>query len=219
MRIGLLLGLLLSSLVARAQPIPVSGRTQAAFIPPGYKLLRDCRATGDLNGDGRADVVLALTSIEEDTTFHLSDNLPPRLLLVLWRTAGGYQLAAVARQLLLRNHSGINGDDPISSLAIQRGVLLVNYDVGGNCGYSTTAKFRYQKGGFYLIGERDIICSHRPDCDKLPYPPGYHYRDTNYLTGDYEIIKTSDECLLLQHKRGRQPVRPLRKLVNYKPVP
>ncbi len=219
MKASLWLGLLLGSVVAQAQVVPTSGRTPASFIPFGYQLLGDRRATGDLNGDKRADVVLALTSIEEERTRHPERGLPPRLLLVLWRTASGYQLAVVARQLLLHNHSGINGDDPVSSLTIQRGVLFVNYDVGGNCGYSTTAKFRYQQKQFYLIGQRKIVCSHRPpDCDKLPYPAGYQYRDTNYLTGDYEVIETSDECRLLQHKRGRQPVRPLQMLADYKPA-
>ncbi len=159
MKIGLLWALL-AGLVVQAQIIPAIGRTSANFIPVGYRLLRDCRASGDLNGDGRADVLLALTSVGEDKTLHPREGLPPRLLVVLWRTAHGYQRAAVARQLLLRNHLVINGDDPFRSIAIRQGVLLISYDVGGNCGYSTTAKFRYQQGQFYLVGEQNIICSH-----------------------------------------------------------
>ncbi len=208
---------LLSSLITRAQAVPASGPTPASFVPAGYQFLRRGQVTGDLNGDGRPDMALALTSVAEDGESWGKHPLPPRLLLVLWGTAAGYRLAAQSRQALLHRDASFNGD-PYDGLAIKRGVLVVAYDVGGSWGRSTTAKFRYRHGDFCLIGETDVYGSHHADCDNLPYPPRYTYRDVNFVTGDYEIIETSEACRLLVHKRGRQPVRPLRKLAEYKPA-
>jgi hypothetical protein len=218
MRSVLLGASLLASLAARAQAIPASGPTWASFIPAGYQLLRAGQVTGDLNGDGRPDVALALAPVAEDTASRSEKPLPPRLLLVLWRTATGYRLAAQARQALPHHDSSFNGD-PYDGLAIKRGVLVLAYEVGGNWGRSTTVKFGYRQDDFYLIGETEAFGTHHPDCANLSYPPLYRYRDTNFVTGAYEVLKTSEACQLLVHKRGWQPVRPLRKLVKYKPVP
>ena len=217
----LLLLLLVTALPAHSQSAPISKPTPAAFIPRGYRILPDGRATGDLNGDGRTDVALALGPVAEDTEH--SDKLPPRLLLVLWRTAaGGYTLAGTARQALLgKDDGGIYGD-PFAGLAIKGGVLSVLHYGGSSWRWSITGKFRWQQGGFYLVGTTNFSMHNTEE--PCPNLAGEHraednYEDVNLLTGQYERVKVSPECKFLENKRGRQPVKPLVPLSAYKPVP
>jgi hypothetical protein len=194
--------------------IPATGRRLADFIPAGYDTLRRGRATGDLNHDGRPDMALVLGAAVESTTAFADDDLPARILLVLFGTPTGYALVAQSQQAVWCKTCSMNGD-PFDGIVIEHGVLLVKHDVGGNWGHSLTAKFRYQQENFYLIGETNEYSRHAPDCDQLPYPPRYDYRDTNFVTGDYEIIRTSEQCRLLVKKRGKNNPKPLRKLADY----
>lgn len=70
--------------------VPLEAETPEKFIPPGWKLEESAR--GDLNGDGRADMVLSL--VEALTPEQQVDDAGTRTLLVLlsqpekWRRAG-----------------------------------------------------------------------------------------------------------------------------------
>ena len=134
---------------------------------------------------------------------------------MLFRTPTGYALAVQSRRAVWGKADGGPSGDPFNGISIKRGVLLLESDVGGNWGRTTTEKFRYRQGCFFLIGETEAYSTHAPDCDNLPYPPRYDYRDTNFVTGEYEIIRTSEECRLLVRKRGKNKPKPLRKLADY----
>ena len=218
MKASLLLRLLLSSLATRAQVIPTSGRPLVSFIPRGYQLLRDCRATGDLNGDGRADVALVLVPMAEDTA-RSGDNLPPRLLLVLWRTATGYHLAARSNRAILCRSCGGMGDDPFSKITILNGVLNVQHYSSSNWYWKLDSKFQYRRQGVALIGTTSLSGRTSGSCGARDWSAGCTYRDTNLLTGEYESVKVSEGCQMLENRRGRQPVRPLQLLADYKPEP
>lgn len=208
-----------ASPAAQAQSLPTSAPTPAGFIPKGYYQLPKGRATGDLNGDGRPDVVLALGPVAEKA--QNDDELPPRLLLVLWRTAaGGYQLACTARQAIrCRDCGGVYGD-PFAGLDIAKGVLTIYHYGGSSWRWSLTDKFRYQQGGLYQIG--DTYAATHIIAEPCPHLAGEHrpgdvFHDTNLLTGQYERVEVSEECKMLENRRGKQPVRPLRKLADYQP--
>jgi hypothetical protein len=225
MKAALLLLALAAGTAAQAQAVPASGATPASFIPNHYRQLAEGRATGDLNGDGRPDVVLALAPVAEDKQAQAGDEneraLPPRLLLVLWRTPSGYQLAALARQALLCRGCGGAYGDAFQGLDIAKGVLSIYHYGGSSWRWTVTGKFRYQQGSFYQIGETyNLMQVSAEECPTLPdHRPGDVYRDTNLVTGAYQSVKVSEACKLLENRRGRQPVRPLRKLSNYKPAP
>lgn len=222
---SLLLFWLATALALRAQSIPTSGPTVAGFIPAGYHELPQGRATGDLNADGRPDVVLALApdaSTEAGPAPATNDNVPfPRLLLVLWRTATGYEQAAVSRRALLCQSCGGALGDPFASLAIAKGVLRIQQRGGSREAWSLTAKFRYQQGEFYQIGDTyDVADRLGQPCPKLPghYRTGDEHRDMNLVTGSFERVRVAADCQFAENKRGRQPVKPLVRLLDYKPA-
>lgn len=210
---------------ARAQSFPTSASTPDGFIPTGYYQLPEGRATGDLNADGRPDVVLALAPTartEAGPAPATNDNIPfPRLLVVLWRTPNGYELAAAARQALLCRGCGGQYGDPFNGLDIAKGVLSISHYGGSSWRWTVTAKFRYQQGDFYQIGDTyNLMQTTAKNCPRLPdRRPGDVYRDSNLLTGAYESVKVSEDCKLLENKHGKLPVKRLPRLVAYKPAP
>lgn len=219
MKMGLLLWALLTSWVVRAQVVPATGHTLASFIPPGYRVLPEGRATGDLNGDGRPDKVLVLRPLLEDQPDRIDPDMPGRILLILLGTPTGYTLAAQSSRIMLcRGCGGIYGD-PFASLDIKNGILTISHYGGSSWRWSITSKFRYQQGSFYLIGETTDYGRAEGNCEGLAGPAGQNYRDTNFVTGDYEVEKISEDCKLLLHKRGKIKPAPLRKLVDYASVP
>lgn len=199
--------------LACAQAVPATGATPASFTPAGYQELPDGHAAGDLNADGRPDLALVLAPIAEDTVAKGDGEtgLLPRLLLVLFaQPGGGYQLAAQGHQAVLCK--GCGGQyDPLDQLSIEKGVVVLSQQGGGSGRWGVVSRFRYQQGGFFLIGEtrwdsRDPASECLPDTSE----------DTNLLTGAYETITTGANCV--KHtRRGRRPAAPLRRLADYVP--
>lgn len=214
----LLLALLIGAPAAFAQmasrpKISPMSRQLTDFVPPGYRIVRNGQATGDLNHDSHPDVALVLGSVAEDT-IQSEDDLPARQLLVLFGTPTGYTLAAQSTKAVWCKACSGNGD-PFDGLSIKQSILLIKHDTGGNWGHRQINKFRYQQGAFYLIGETQEYSRHAPDCDKLPYPPRYDYKESNFVTGEYDVIRTSDTCQLLEKKHGRGKHTPLIRLADY----
>ncbi len=201
---------LAAGLAASAQVAPVGGSPAATFIPEGYYELPDGRAAGDLNADGRPDLALVLAPLAEDTVAKDSgeNDLPPRLLLVLFAQPNGrYRLAAQSRQAVLCK--GCGGQyDPFSQLEITKGCVVLSQQ-GGNSGrWGIINKFRYQQGDFFLIGETYWTSEVGPEC-----PPGTS-EDTNLLTGAYEITTTTAASCTEHKRRGHRKVLPLRRMAD-----
>ncbi|MCR5888214.1 hypothetical protein LRS06_10640 [Hymenobacter sp. J193] len=200
-----------------APTIPASGRTAAAFVPAGYALLPEGRATGDLNQDGRPDVALVLRPLAENRPYYDSETMPGRILLVLFATARGYMLAEQANQVMLCKNCGGQYGDPFAGLTIRKGVLVVNHYGGSSWRWGVSSKFRYQQRGFYLIGETTTLGRSSGDCENVAGSPGGEYHDINFVTGAYEVRKISETCQVLVHQRGKRKPAPLRRLANYTP--
>jgi hypothetical protein len=138
------------------------------FLPMEWRM--ELKQTGDLNGDGRDDVVMVLRALEERNIIdirgqggpeHFDTN--PRILMVAFaNAAGGYDLALENHTLIARTTEPL-GQDPLDpngvqegGVAIKNGTLQVTLGYfGGNMGHLTYT-FRFEKGGFKLIGYDSI---------------------------------------------------------------
>lgn len=224
--ISMLMSVSLTAQQTVLSKIPKTGNTIDAFIPEGYDIIST--ATGDLNKDKVDDYVLVLKSKlenqyenpEVDTMIKVEENaaalvaeLSARLLLVLFKNASGYSLAAKSGSAILCKECGGIFGDPFESVMIERGVLSIHHYGGSAWRWSYTHKFRWQQNDFYLIGRTSYSFWNVSHCEKLDDFAGTDYKDENLITGDYEHKKISDEgCKLLVNKKGKQKVKPLQKL-------
>jgi hypothetical protein len=139
-------------------------RAAEDFVPPGWRLER--KVSGDLNGDGRDDLVLVLRGNEPRNIIDARErggpqnfDTNPRILAVAFaNTAGGYDLALENHTLIGRTADAFAQDplDPngvqAGGVEIKKGALQVTLGYfGGDMGHITYT-FRCQKGRFDLIG-------------------------------------------------------------------
>ena len=195
-------------------PIPATGRRIADFIPPGYGILPNGQATGDLNHDGRPDVALVLRHLDEDSTDHQTDSLPRQLLLLL-RTAQGYSRAARSAQLIRCLHCDDNLNEPLSELTIEQGVLTIKQAGARKKRWQVSARFQYRGGDFFLVRETRLSYHSNRFCGGA----GRELHQRDFLTGAYHEEKDSERCRPLVRKNGRHPPQPLRRLADYVPEP
>ncbi len=139
------------------KPIPAWVEKNAATLgpktsPPKGWLLVDSQS-GDLNGDGRKDLVVVLEEQAEDGERPDPEDAPPRLLVVLLaRTDGSLRTAHVNPSLVLNRFSGGVFGDPFEGIAVENGSLAIRHYGGSNFRWSWEMEFRYVDGLFRLAG-------------------------------------------------------------------
>lgn len=112
-----------------------------SYIPSGDKL--DTLTRGDLNKDGIDDIVMVSASKADDT-----QNVTVRTLIVLFGQPGG------TYTLNTQSKTAVVGKNEysycfFSGIEIKKGILIIEHEyLRGGCKHL----FRYQNGGFYLIG-------------------------------------------------------------------
>ncbi|MGF6419037.1 hypothetical protein ABH900_002540 [Stenotrophomonas sp. AN71] len=141
--------------------LPARAADAAGFVPQGWTL--EASVEGDLDQDGRADLVLVLRQqdprnvIEHDGLGPSPYDSNPRILAVAWSRPSGYVLAAQDHRLIPRPESPVMSD-PLEDggVSIQRGTLkvaLFSFSSAGSWSMGTTGfTFRWQDGAFVLIG-------------------------------------------------------------------
>lgn len=164
------------------------------FVPKDWKIIEIAR--GDLNHDGMEDIVLVIEENNRKNIIHNDGfgspnlNTNPRALLVLFKTAQGYQLISKNKKLPSENDADSPClADPLDdgAVTIAKGILKINLHYWLSCGswYVTnnTFSFRYQNQGFKLIGF-DQMSFHRASGEKSSL-------SINFSTG--KMKKTTDK--------------------------
>ena len=147
--------------------LPAQAADAAGFVPGGWML--ESQVEGDLDQDGRADLVLVLRQqdprnvIEHEGFGPSPYDSNPRILAIAWSRPSGYVLAAQDHALIPRPENPVLSD-PLEDggISIQRCTLkvaLFSFASAGSWSMGTTAfTFRWQDGAFTLIGyDRDSV--------------------------------------------------------------
>lgn len=200
--------LVLFFLISKAQEseafkrIAKAGRSYKDFIPKGCDTLG--MAKGDLNKDGREDIVLALNNISEG-----------RIILVLFKTGSGYSLHSKATGVLMCKECGGNFD-PYAGVIIRNGLLIINHFGGTALKWEIKSIYTYQNNEFYLIGERQSgFRSNGSYCDKYDEFSEFSFQETNYITGQQKLKEISGDCKLIVNKKTKVKIKPLVRMADY----
>jgi len=167
----------------RYPEFPRTGRASKDFVPAAWAIERESR--GDLNGDGRADIVLVLR--EQDPAKRITRPLRPdepmdsnaRMLVVLVAQGEGSFALGVANHTLIPRWTEPFDDDPLfdpEDVGIANGALHISLTLlaaGAEGRFSYT--LRWQDGGLKLIGyDYEAVQRGPGDIDAL---------SVNYLSG------------------------------------
>ena len=185
--------------------IPKTGRRVDDFIPPGYRVC--ARAEADFNGDGLADVAVAVESTREGER-----EIRP-LLVLFQRPDGGFVLSARADRAVPPPETGGTHGDGFNGLEILKNTFVIVQSGGSSTVGETRSQFRYQQGGWFLIGEKEAAVGNAGrECGgvTLKEPDFFSESslDTNFLTGD-QIESCGTEDGKVTRTRRKIPLKPL----------
>jgi hypothetical protein len=169
--------------------------TPAAWAPEGWRTITE--ADGDLDRDGDPDAVRvfegqdAARVIPNDGLGASEINTNPRTLVVLLAEPGGYRRVGESKAFIPSAGSVESPclEDPLSEVAIARGVLKVTLSYWASCGGWGSGRhvygFRLEDGRMRLVGE-DESTFMRNSGEKEEI-------STNHLTGKRKTTTGLDE--------------------------
>jgi hypothetical protein len=182
---------LLAGLRAAEAPLALPAAAQA-HLAAGSKVIK--MATGDLNADGRADLVFVGQATDpkkitkRDDGFEQNGNV--RTFVVLLADKEGYRKVCESAKFIPPAYTleFDNLIDRFTEVKVEKGVLSVKFDWFASVGSWTsmeTFKFRLEGEKMRLIGSEDWSYS-RSQGDKT-------LTSTNYLTGKRKTISGLNE--------------------------
>lgn len=168
----------------RYPALPAAAGDAQGFAPPGWRV--ETQASGDLSGDGLADLAIVLRMNDPANILAnegLGDNpfdTNPRILAIaLGFPGGGYRLAAQDHRLIARRDYPTQSDPFEGELAIARGSLNVTVrlfmNAGGWDAGSSSFRFRWRENALRLIGYEHVNVQRNSGC--------ITQLSINYLTG------------------------------------
>lgn len=188
-----------------AYTLPKTGPTVNAFVPSGYKIMK--QAKGDLNKDGIPDAALVLNNKKEDKENIDTEEMSRLLVIIFGVKEGGYTLSAASEDAVLCKTCGGVFGDPFADLKIVRGTIVIDHYGGSSDRWGFTHRWRFQDGDWYLVGVASRIENNLRG--------NYETKDTNLITGDC-IIEKKPASGKVKVTRSKVPVKPLSKLANFK---
>lgn len=191
--------------------LPKQANNIESFIPKGYDTLGT--AVGDLNKDGLADIALVLHHQKEND--YKMEEEPLRLLLILFKNKNIYQLAASTDKAIMCVHCGGVFGDPFQGIIIEKNILTIQHYGGSSWRWSYNHDFKFQNNNFYLINRESNYYWNGRHCDKLKDFASTDYEKENFLTGNYEHKKISEDCKLLKDEKRKKAIKPLQKLSSF----
>lgn len=181
MNLALLVWLVAASGAADVTPDLVERQVAPAF--PGWTVVR--KASGDLNGDGVADLAVTL---QKPAPGQGEDGRYKALLAVFLSGQGGkLRLHTRAGKAVCVGCGGPKApfDEALGDLSISaKGVLVVTYEGGSREAWTSTYKWRHdaKTDRFLLIGETHQTFDTLAEDGKLE-PGQVSEEDINYLSG------------------------------------
>jgi hypothetical protein len=161
--------LLTTSLTVIGQKIPV---------PKHYSIVDT--VTGDLDKDGRKELVVAFNTSKENGV----DGVPRELIIYKLET-NGWTIWKKSRQALYGSRDGGMMGDPFGQIKIENGTLLISQNGGSSWKWDHTDRYRYQEGEFYLIG---YTSNYGKPCEY------WQEVDFNLSTGKMIVKKEYEDC-------------------------
>jgi hypothetical protein len=178
--------------------LPASAASAEGFAPPGWAV--EAKATGDLDGDKRADLAFVLHGTDPKNVLK-NEGLGPaevdanmRILGVAVAVEGGFRLA-LQNATLIPRHVSPTMDDPFSPehLAIARGAVKVELQSFSNAGgweaSNVAFTFRLREGRLELIGyDRTTTMRNSGETESVSvnYAAGRMSRSTGNISDDKE---------------------------------
>ena len=138
-----------------------------AFIPAGY-MLKDT-ARGDLNLDGRKDLILVLNKTGEEETSDVTENPEKRLMLILLAHKNNtYQQAAQSENVIYCYDCGGMLGDPYQGITVKDGQFSVEHFGGSSWRWARTCTFKYIKAeDTWYLTEDALVTNHASDPEKI----------------------------------------------------
>jgi len=149
-------------------------------IPVNYTIVDSVK--GDLNKDGIEELVIVYnTEKEKEDTFESV----PRELIIYKKIKDNWMVWKKSKSAVYGSRDGGMMGDPFGEIEIKNGILLVSQNGGSSWKWGHTDKYRYQNGGFYLIG---YSSTYGKPCEY------WTEIDFNLSTGKMVIKKEYDSC-------------------------
>lgn len=166
-----------------AQNIPMTGMSAEQFVPSGWVL--EGRITGELNGDGKTDLILRLRQAKPTDGSKYEGQR--KLVILLRQNNRQLRRASLAERLLQCATCGgayYGVVEAAANVKISKGVVIVTQERGSRHVVEQTFRFRFaaQAGKFFLIGV-DLAERDRASGELMQ-------SNTNFLTGE-KLVKQS----------------------------
>ncbi len=149
-------------------------------IPKNYAIVDSVK--GDLDKDNIEELVIVYnTEKEKEEAFESV----PRELIIYKRIKDNWMVWKKSKSAVYGSRDGGMMGDPFGEIEIKNGILLVSQNGGSSWKWGHTDKYRYQNGGFYLIG---YSSTYGKPCEY------WTEIDFNLMTGKMLIKKEYENC-------------------------